>query len=141
MLFLLLLVLASAQTPLCGWQCDDPVCHAVCWPMCSPPACEFIGCSAGSAKPNCRVNCNTTVINAVDMCPLCETHCDPPPAPCTIQCEIPQCGWVCDKPMYNCPKPTCQLQCEQPACAYSVASRLSVIWGTLVLLGVILLIE
>ncbi len=140
MILLLLLTVAIAQTPNCTWQCDDPVCPAMCRPICLPPACAYTNCSFGSATPACRVTCEEDGGNAVDACPVCETQCNPPPAPCVIQCEMTQCSWECNKPMF-CPKPTCELQCELPACLPSGASIASAAWGTLLLLGIILFAE
>jgi hypothetical protein len=137
LLLLVLFSLTFAQTPNCTWQCDDPVCPAICQPVCSPPACTFIGCSVGSARPTCWTTCDTPY-NAIDTCPLCSTHCNPPPLSCTIECEEVQCGWVCDKPIY-CHQPQCQLQCEQPTCQYSLGSLLSATFSTVLLLFLLLL--
>jgi len=116
--------------PECRWQCDDPVCPAVCHPVCERPKCqihceetECAKCKIHCDKPQCNVRCPKDLCEKKD-CPKCETVCSPancrtqceaPNAVCTPMCEATKCDWKCKKPI-TCPKPKCELVCERPAC-------------------------
>jgi len=118
--------------PECRWQCDDPVCPAVCHPVCERPKCqihceetECAKCKIHCDKPQCNVRCPKDLCEKKD-CPKCETVCSPancrtqceaPNAVCTPMCEDTKCDWKCKKPTL-CPRPKCELVCEKPACAY-----------------------
>jgi len=116
--------------PECRWQCDDPVCPAVCHPVCERPKCqiqceetECAKCTVHCDKPQCNVRCPKDLCEKKD-CPKCETVCSPancrtscvaPDPVCTPMCEETKCDWKCKKPT-TCPKPKCELQCDKPAC-------------------------
>ena len=118
------------ECPTCRYLSDDPVCHAVCAPVCAPAQCEVCQLTDNSTPVNCldasqycRVQCPSPGA-AIDECPQCETQCEPlcgSSDNCIIVCEAPDCGWRCQKPR-NCPKPICELQCEAPACEASGTS-------------------
>jgi len=137
-LSLLILVIASAAAviasdkchPECRWQCDDPICPAVCHPVCARPKCEMqcqeaacAQCTVHCEQPECSVRCPKDMCEKED-CPKCETVCAPaecrttciaPEANCAPLCEETQCNWACAKPS-TCPRPKCELQCEKPKC-------------------------
>jgi len=116
--------------PECKWQCDDPVCPAVCHPVCERPKCqiqceetECAKCVVHCDKPQCNVRCPKSLCEK-ESCPKCETVCSPancrtkcvaPEANCSPMCEPTKCDWKCKKPI-SCPKPKCELQCDKPAC-------------------------
>jgi len=116
--------------PECRWQCDDPVCPAICHPVCERPRCQMqceetacAKCTIHCEKPICSVRCPKDMCEK-DSCPQCETVCAPaqchtkcvaPDPVCTPLCEKTACEWKCKKPSM-CPKPKCELQCEKPAC-------------------------
>lgn len=114
----------GACHPQCRYQCDDPICSAVCVPQCHTPVCQVCRNQSGTRQcqstTSCSVSCAPDQCES-DTCPACETTC---PnlcnglTNCEIQCEQMQCGWSCSKPR-NCPKPRCVLECEQPACPSS----------------------
>lgn len=116
--------------PECRWQCDDPVCPAICHPICERPKCEMkcdqtpcAECTVHCAKPKCSVRCPKDMCE-LESCPKCETICAPaechttckaPEPVCSPVCEDTKCEWKCKKPT-TCPKPKCELQCEKPTC-------------------------
>lgn len=111
---------ASACHPECRWACDDPTCQAVCHPVCDAPLCIVSNATDPSCetyRPDCTIQCPPDMCES-DMCPQCETVCQPPASICndgTILCEATNCTWQCETPT-NCPLPQCQLTCERPAC-------------------------
>lgn len=116
-LFLLLFSFVLS-TPQCSWMCDDPVCPAICEPLCEETACQlFPQGYAQFARPDCETRCNTTGADPSQECPRCETVCKAPRCSphCQIQCGPPRCAWQCRKP--ECPHPRCELQCEMAACS------------------------
>jgi len=120
----------TACHPQCRWQCDDPVCPAVCHPVCARPKCEMQcqqlecpKCTVHCEQPECSVRCPKEMCEK-DSCPKCETVCAPaecktscvaPTANCAPLCEETNCQWSCAKPT-TCPRPKCELQCEKPKC-------------------------
>ena len=42
--------IASAAHPECRYACDDPVCPALCHPVCAPPRCEVQCLSVPNAQ-------------------------------------------------------------------------------------------
>lgn len=120
--------LASSCHPECTWQCDDPVCPAICAPLCMPPSCQVCDNRTGTpvCQPYgaCQISCPPNQCES-DACPACEVQCTNPcryPT-CFVQCEEAQCAWQCQKP--SCPYPTCQLQCEAPACQAAIAGHVT----------------
>jgi hypothetical protein len=115
---------ASAQQchDLCVWECDSPVCPAVCAPVCQAPLCErcynnFTQCYPTS---ECWVQCADGQCEA-EACPACATQCPSSlcagEPDCHVQCREVECGWRCNTPdPSNCVYPRCELQCQQPAC-------------------------
>jgi len=123
MLLLIILSLfgltVGACHPECRYACDDPVCPAICEPICEQPLCIFN--ETCSYSPQCSVVCPADMCES-DACPACETHCNPSPIEeCgSPLCEATNCYWKCRKPTEaECPKPRCELSCEQPACEYT----------------------
>jgi hypothetical protein len=154
---LLLLVVASTTTlvrgqgchPGCIWECDSPICYAVCSPICDAPACITVGCSSrapqrcSQATPSCWTSCPPDQCQV--GCPECETICVPPLAfcesfGCAIECPETSCAWDCKKPT-NCREPVCELQCNQTACMYSAASSLSPWLALLLVAGSLLILQ
>ena len=128
----------------CRYMCDDPVCHAICAPDCTTPACT-IQCNPGhtciQTTPICTTRCATDVVPS-DTCPACETICNPLPSicvgQCSVLCEAPACTWSCRKPT-NCRFPLCELQCERPACESTTPCFAPFIsWSGLLLLVIIM---
>jgi hypothetical protein len=139
MKYLLLLVIfaiigstfAAECHPDCRWQCDDPVCPAVCHPVCERPKCEIscdetpcAKCQVHCEPASCSVRCPKDMCEK-DNCPKCETVCQParchttcqaPEPTCNPVCEDTKCEWKCKKPTL-CPKPKCELVCEKSKCA------------------------
>ena len=135
MLFVLLFVsFALAANPKrCTWLCDDPTCDVLLAPRCSDPNCQYNPPCPGYS-PMCRTICNTTVINA-DICPLCETQCDPTPTACGVSsplCAVPVCGWISQPCELR--APICQQQCELVNCLYSAGAMIGPILGILMIL-------
>jgi len=127
-LSLLPLFIAAASSEgchlLCRFECDDPVCPAVCAPDCLPPVCQRCLNQSGTLQchdtAECWTRCPVDQCEA-DACPACETLCpdglcrDEPN--CLVQCEAPECGWQCREPTdAECPPPRCVRQCDQPIC-------------------------
>ena len=113
------LLVVGACHPECRYACDDPMCLAICEPICEEPRCEFN--QSCPYTPQCHVVCPQDMCES-DTCPACETHCNPPPVEAcgSPLCEARNCDWKCRKPTEaECPKPECQLTCEQPACEYT----------------------
>jgi hypothetical protein len=118
--------------PACRWSCDDPVCPAVCHPICERPRCQMqcektscAQCTVHCDRPVCSVRCPKEMCEK-ESCPSCETVCAPaqchtkctaPQPVCSPVCEETKCQWKCRKPSL-CPKPKCELACEKPACEY-----------------------
>ena len=110
--------------PACRWQCDDPVCGAVCEARCAPPACA-LQCTPGAAvhcaaEPvACQTRCPPDQTGFLEECPRCETVCAAPSAACAAHCapvcEATRCDWACRAPEH-CRRPQCALVCEAPAC-------------------------
>jgi len=120
-LILLLVALARCCHPECRYACDDPVCLAVCQPVCGPPRCDrCVNTTDGlicQPTNRCRVRCPANMCES-DTCPQCETICPDlciGVANCSVLCQAVECAWQCEKPT-QCPQPRCELQCEQPAC-------------------------
>lgn len=133
-LVLLFVTLAATEAtkchPECRWACDDPICPAVCHPICERPRCQMqcqetqcAKCTVHCERPVCSVRCPKDMCEK-ESCPKCETVCSPaqchttcqaPEPVCSPVCEETRCDWKCRKPE-NCPKPKCQLQCQKPAC-------------------------
>jgi hypothetical protein len=133
-LFTLLVHTSLACHPECTYQCDDPVCKAVC---------NYVVVR----NVNCNVQCNgsytplrgqcfqTPACHIIvpddqcesDSCPVAQVQCGSVycnPAPprgivCSTLCEEVELAWKCRKPTIQdgCREPICELQCEQPACA------------------------
>lgn len=138
-LLLLFLCLTNALGPECRWIADDPVCHAVCTPICLPTKCSF-QCRNNVPPPRCFApDCRTRCVDAensspMDSCPACETVCEPlecvpnQNGNCEIVCEATECSWLCEKPTY-CQPPRFELTCEKPACEFEAkAATLSMCW-------------
>lgn len=128
MYFVFLLVAFSvAAHPECRWACDDPVCSAICNPVCAAPVCQVQcdvpGTAQACGQPICSTRCPPDQSEA-DSCPACETVCQPLPCACHVLCEATNCSWSCRKPG-NCRQPRCELQCERPACEYVRSSGAS----------------
>jgi hypothetical protein len=117
------LVAGASAAPACHWTCDDPVCAAVCVPVCAAPVCTVPGTAL---VPRCTTRCAAPPSQSpADTCPVCETVCTPLTVPGhTIECAAPQCAWSCRKPHTGseCAAPRCELQCEQPACAANMST-------------------
>jgi hypothetical protein len=133
MIFILLFIVIFPYTircchPLCSYQCDNPVCPALCKIISSPPRCDICyrdierntsTCSS-IGNNNCVVSCPPNECES-DSCPVCSVYCNPlcrGRDNCYIQCQETMSSWKCEKPN-NCPLPICILQCEAPACQYS----------------------
>ena len=136
MLLLWLTLFAAATTvhaavigPECEWELMKPVCRAKCRAVCAEPQCTVV-CTGPSPHPTCQTprcttDCPTDVDQiATDSCPMCTTDCSalscashPPSVQCQIECQVPQCGWVCAPPT-SCPKPHWELVCAPPVCAF-----------------------
>ena len=126
----------EAGFPLCSWSCDDPVCPAFCKPVCKPPRCQIqcgpLGssspgcvCDVKCEKPLCEIRCPSSDTCESDVCPQCETVCQPancsvscqgetctlPTPNCSVLCEETKCNWECQKPT-KCREPTCNLTCQ-----------------------------
>ena len=117
-LIIFVALVSAGITPECRWQCDDPICHAICRPVCQPPQCQS---SCLGSTPDCWTSCIGTDgdISVADSCPYCSTKCNPLSVPgCQITCGPPQCTWTCSKPLDGCRQPSCQLVCERPTCEY-----------------------
>lgn len=120
-LLLILVSLVHCCHPECRYQCDDPVCLAICHPVCGPTICErCLNTTEGLVclpTTRCHVRCPTDMCES-DSCPQCETICPDlcvgVPG-CSILCQAVECAWQCEKPT-QCPLPRCELQCEAPAC-------------------------
>lgn len=121
-------VVAMACHPQCRYQCDDPVCSAVCQPVCATPNCEIVykvGDGNYTTLPNYSPTCTCSCANdgcEADQCPQCQALCEeftscPEGAICEIHCLPIQAYWYCQKPK-DCPLPSCQSFCEQPSCQY-----------------------
>lgn len=133
-LFLIILpFIVNSQVPECIWECDSPMCPAICTPVCEPVNCEIF-CTPSNTPGVCNpVNCRSQCVtggDALDSCPLCEVLCDPLRCqpidrPCQIQCQEVQCSWKCVKPN-TCPYPRCALQCQQPACEFSQSVKITI---------------
>ncbi len=109
------LILAQSAAPKCSWMCDDPVCEAVCKPVCQQPSCVFSLASC-PLPPSCAADCTNAVYDGL-TCPECATRCAPSTcANASIACEPPQCSWDCVKPK-TCRRPVCELSCEKPTCS------------------------
>lgn len=123
-----LFVLASvidAHVPLCSYMCDDPVCPAICEPICEAPRCSIFSnmtLALDVEPPECETICRSGANDACNLgegCPVCETRCKRPfcgtgVAWCQIECEAPICMCQCRKPV--CPVPKCELQCQLHPC-------------------------
>jgi len=116
---------AYACHPECRWQCDNPVCPALCQVTCKKNPCSSSTCTdqscrcASSTDPvitQCEGpltgNCATCTVGQSGL--NCRTaggyNCQ-----CETQCTTESCSWTCQTPI-SCPKPTCHLECESPAC-------------------------
>lgn len=115
--------------PLCYYECSNPVCPAVCEPICSAPNCQICVNNTNSSdcspwSSHCYVNCPIDQCES-DECPACEVMCPVPQCPpgkhCYVQCTELHCTWKCMKP--NCPYPVCVLQCEAPSCPFSASVK------------------
>jgi hypothetical protein len=132
-IFIVFISIVFSCHPECTYQCDAPVCSAVCKHICQPPH-----CTKCVMNPNTNVTtCNQPILFGCsiacpddqcesDSCPICtlncnEVLCDGDPY-CSILCQEVECSWACQKPT-DCPYPTCELACEQPACMYQGDSR------------------
>lgn len=120
MFLLILIVSLCAAQPQCRYMCDDPVCPAVCAPLCERPVCQVCHSDTGVQiclpTDACRVQCPSAIYYN-NSCPQCETVCPGTlcnSPDCQVFCEAPACSWQCRKP--KCPYPQCQLQCEEPVC-------------------------
>jgi hypothetical protein len=117
---LLLSQIAWACHPECTWQCDDPVCPAVCGFVCQPRVCSIVcpyrrpcpieprffnHCPPDQCESDECPACEILVEGLAEFCPFCNGT-----------CEELECAWQCRKP--DCPYPKCILQCEEPACQY-----------------------
>lgn len=131
---LIFVTFSDACHPQCSYACDDPVCPAECHAQSSKPKCT-VSCNnsfvpiQGQCNFKCSNVVNITNVCESDSCPLVETLCTqlicidlPRTVTCTVLCEAPTAGWVCNKPK-NCRQPICELQCEKPACEYSNGTR------------------
>lgn len=127
-MILLILIISSCLVsfeaiPECRWACDDPVCHAVCIPVCEPVKCQVfrndeLNTLIEDVDADCEIICDDSG-DPSESCPLCETRCQKPVCPefesCQVMCEGIKCAHQCDKPT-NCQSPRCELVCERPAC-------------------------
>jgi hypothetical protein len=118
--FVILITLTNACHPECAWQCNSPVCPAVCVPICQPPVCSvtcpenrpcqitpqfYSSCPMDMCESDFCPECEILVRGLREFCPFCNGTCE----------EI-ECAWHCEKP--ECPYPRCELQCERPACEF-----------------------
>ena len=122
--------IVSACHPTSRWHCERPVCVEECQSVCKPPVC-IVNCTNPSTHvdrrfPECATWCNST-LNQCELqeCPICETICNELPQylrdyGCRIECEEPECGWICRKPSI-CEPPICELVYQEPACVASFA--------------------
>jgi len=115
-------LLTARGAPRCSWMCDDPVCEAVCTPVCEQPQCQCFVPATGTPQctvnPTCSTSCNTTYNGA---CPDCQTQCSASQLceTCDIVCPPLSCAWDCMKPT-NCRQPVCELACEMPICSANI---------------------
>jgi hypothetical protein len=133
-LFYLFTVIDSCH-PECLYECNVPVCPAVCVPITIPPSCEACINHTNPLKcynvdNDCYIHCPPNQCEQ-DSCPVCEVICSPDICNnipnCFVECEETQSSWYCRKPTsIECPPPVCILQCEQPACAFSISSKIEI---------------
>lgn len=125
---------STGCTPVCEWECTNPVCEQACEPECQTPHCETrchgpgdgafaAGCTFDCSEPDCAVVCPEHQCKT-SGCPQCKTICGDPqctmdcPAAvmaslCHTVCEDPLCEWSCKSG--ECPEPQCSLKCTTPS--------------------------
>lgn len=106
--------------------CPNVTCEQICRPVCDKADCEVICTNpahvSSCEKPTCYTSCAEDQC-ATEHCPACETNCKPTEPRCTaagadcdVQCEAPQCRWICEADYNACPPPACHYVMESPAC-------------------------
>lgn len=109
--------------PICQWQCNIPVCPAICDTVCEENLCQETACD----DPDCQcssfgsletLNCSSLA----NDCPICELgrtgidclNSQNQSCTCVVRCQTKACNLVCHQP--NCPQPQCELVCEDSSC-------------------------
>jgi hypothetical protein len=103
----------------CTYLCDDPVCNALCSPLCEAPSCQIPERYSHSLV--CETRCPPASCLDKSICPACslKSNNDTNTVLCNRFCRAPACACSCIKPT-NCPKPRCELMCEKHSCESSV---------------------
>jgi hypothetical protein len=109
--------------PSCSWQCDNPICPAICDTVCEEALCQNESCDTPDCQCTSFGMLQTIFCGPLaNDCPLCTVAREGidcldgqgQVCSCTASCQTKDCKQVCHKPA--CPKPTCELVCENALC-------------------------